>query len=113
MPVTARWIGGAPEDLEQWEDLLSAEYGTALGLVELTFEKVGDGWRLATARETAPGAGSSPRLDQRGRFIQALRAGGKPVLGDLAEVEGELEPVGVDALSIRTDKARREGGSGE
>jgi hypothetical protein len=114
MPINVTWIGGEPKDHEDWEDVLRAEYGTALGQMDFEFRKVGDGWQLARVTEAVPSAkGPGPRVDQRQRFIRALRIGGKQVIGELDEDMGEMELVSVGELDDRTEKARREGKSGE
>jgi hypothetical protein len=101
MPLRITWTGGEPHDRDDWENRIRAEYGTATEPVVVHFEKVGEGFVLTGAPS---------------RFLRALQQAGKPVsgpaTGEAAEAD-ELEAVGVDALNARTEKARREGGSGE
>jgi hypothetical protein len=115
MPINVRWNGGEPPDVEEWEDLLQAEYGTALGQVDLEFERAGEGYRLVRAVESVATIKTGPRLDARQRFVRALRLGGKRVLGESEDLEDtdELETVSIGALNERAEKARRQGGSGE
>jgi hypothetical protein len=113
MAVRVEWIGKAPPDAEEWEDLLRAEYGTAMGTVELWIERVGQVWEITRARETPAAAGPAPTsAEVRQRFAAALRMGGKPVIGE-AGAEADMEAVTVDTLMSRAEEQRRRGGSGE
>jgi hypothetical protein len=109
MPIKVTWIGDEPHDREEWEDLLRAEYGTALGPIEFEFEKIGEGWNLVRVIESAPTVRTGVRVDQRRRFIRTLRIGGKRVLGEGIDEADELETVGAGALSDRAERARRKG----
>jgi hypothetical protein len=125
MPVRVVWSNDEPADREEWEDILRAEYGTAMGQIVFHIEKTPEGYRLACVEEEDfAGAHGERRLDQRQRFLTALVAAGKPVVDDTqaaeaprenenAERDEALEPVGVDALNAETERARRDGGSGE
>jgi hypothetical protein len=113
MPIKVTWTDGEPNDREEWEDLLRAEYGTALGPIEFEFERIGDGWKLARVIESSPPLRKGVRVDQRSRFVRALRIGGKPVLGEWEEDQPELEAVGVGALNDRAEQARRKGDANE
>jgi hypothetical protein len=118
MPVKVIWNDEPPNDREEWEDILRAEYGTAMGDIVFHLEQDSGAWRLACVEEQDfAGAHGATRLDQRQRFATALCAAGKPVVEShepiAAEGSGELESVTVEGLNDRTERARREGKSGE
>lgn len=113
MPVRVIWLGGEPEDHEQWEDILNAEYGNALGSAMVRIQRFGDGWELTHVDEESPAPEAQPRIDASRRFVTALRDAGKPVLGESTDGERELETVTADALSERAEAVRRRGGSTE
>jgi hypothetical protein len=119
MPVKVVWEDQTPEDHEDWEDILRAEYGTAMGHIVFHMERAPNGWRLICVEEEENvGPEGLPRLDQRDRFMTALVAAGKPVVADDLFFEGEqegqeLEAIGSDALNARAEKARRDGSSDE
>ncbi len=111
MPIRVTWTDGEPKDREEWEDLLRAEYGTALGPIEFEFERLGEGWKLTRVVESAPTRKTGVRVDQRRRFVRALRIGGKPVLGESGDEE--LESVSAGTLDDRAERARRRGEADE
>ena len=83
-----------------------------MGSVDITLEKIGEGWQIQSAREDSAGPGPHRRLDVRQRFVSALRMGGKPVVGE-SEAQEELEAVTADALMGRAEEQRRGGGADE
>jgi len=116
MSVKVHWKGHPPADREEWEDILRAEYGTAMGEIVFHLEPAAAGWRLAGVEEAgSSGAHGTTGLDQRQRFATALCAAGKPV-EDAPEAESdaaEVETVTMDGLNARAERARRDGQSGE
>jgi hypothetical protein len=81
MTVRVDWIGRAPPDAEEWEELLRAEHGRAKGTIEFWIESVGPGWEITRVRQD-PAPPDTCRADVRQRFVAALRMGGKAVIGE-------------------------------
>jgi hypothetical protein len=60
MPISVKWNGGEPPDVEEWEDLLQAEYGTALGQTRASASSAPCAW-AANACSGSPTRRTSSR----------------------------------------------------